>query len=230
MGKIGLKSVEKLSLRMKNLLPILLLLFLLGSCQSSTQTAKNAYDEGLTLSFQADSLRTVGQEQEARIAWNEAIVKFEEALVANKEHPLAESAAAFCFYQLQSFKLAELEYKKAMEKMPESSINVLYLGLSQVAQDRIEEGRASLNRALSLDDTGKTKEKMLQELGGIAENAFTHGVEKEDENYINFALGVLLTAWEFSPDAPNIRALLKIVGQRKEDPTLRKWLEEEEIM
>ena len=216
---------------MKQTLTFTLLLFLALSCkQQQKAKAKNHFDEGVVLSMQADTLLQKGEIQEAQVTYNEAITKFEEALLHNNEQANVESSIAFCFYQLQSFKMAEMWYKKAIDKDATLPVNHLYLGLAQVAQDRIEEGRRSLDVALSMKDKGNTKSKMLKELAKIAEDAFAHGKKTEDENYIDFAIGVLLTAWEYSPDAPYIRTLLKLVGTHKEDKDLQEWLREEEIL
>lgn len=190
--------------------------FSLFACgQKKTDKSFQAFNEGVTLTLNAIEEQNKGNFDKAASLNKQSIEKFKETFKLDSTHPVVRSALAHGFYIDKQFKEAIHWFDQANQVNGEAAANYREMGLCKINLGQIQEGKADIDRALSMDTTKEIREITVQDLVDVGQLAFEYGdgyVQQGEPDkgkaYQAFSIGVLMLAFEYEKSRKDIASTI----------------------
>ncbi|MDQ3392621.1 MAG: hypothetical protein M3512_00660 [Bacteroidota bacterium] len=210
---------------------------ILFGCASSKKEDKafKVFNEGVSLSLDAAEQGDVGNFEKAEALNLKAIEKFNETIIIDPNHSGAASALGHSHYMIKEFREGINWFEKALQLDSASFAAHLEYGLCKINLGDIQGGKASIDKAISMDSSKKLKNIAVYRLLDIGTLAFEYGNGYSEEgdpekgsDYKRFAVNVLFTAHQIDSShqevIKNIMVLSEELGETELTESFKKKL------
>ncbi len=128
-----------------------------------------------------------------------ALTDFNRALALNPRYSPALRGAGMCKFRAGKYAEAILDLEHATDAEPDNAVNYYLMGIADVALDRREQGRAALQKALSLDPVASVRAHVHLATLLIRENRPNEAAQE---------IGTYLEAVPDAPDKEKLQGIL----------------------
>ena len=189
-----------------------LITFSLSSCgQKKNDKTFQVFNEGVTLNLNSIAEQNKGNFEKAASLNKQSIDKFKETFRLDSTHPIVRSALGHSLYIDKQFEEAIQWFIQANKINGEAAVNYREMGLCKINIGQIQEGKADIDKAFSIDTTKEIRELTIQDLTDIGELAFQYGdgyiqqgEPEKGKNYKAFSIDVLILAFEYDKSRKDI--------------------------
>lgn len=190
-------------MHMKSILTFTLLIALFfTACESQKEKSVKAYEEGVTISKEADAAMKNGDSKGAGDLYSKANTAYNKSLELDSTNMSARSAIASNHYKNKDYTAAIEWYAKANTLEGEKAPNYREMGLIKISMDELNEGKEYLEKSVALDHSEENRKEIINGLLAVGDNKFKEGTNLKTQGNVdaakkqqNYAMSVLMLAY-----------------------------------